>query len=137
MLAIIEENSVINLVEGEFPQIEDVKNIYSPPDFLVVLVEEKDLPLVSIGSSYIDGEFIPPKSLDSETSQEDKDKQLASIIRLQRNNLLLESDFVMLYDNLNSMSEEVKTQWIDYRQALRDLTLQEGFPNEIIWPEKP
>jgi len=24
-----------------------------------------------------------------------------------------------------------------YRQALRDITTQEGFPHNITWPEKP
>jgi hypothetical protein len=24
-----------------------------------------------------------------------------------------------------------------YRQALRDITAQSGFPNEVVWPTKP
>ena len=27
--------------------------------------------------------------------------------------------------------------WLDYRQALRDVTSQEGFPNTVTWPTKP
>jgi len=33
----------------------------------------------------------------------------------------------------NEMSEEMTT----YRQALRDVPQQEGFPNEIDWPDEP
>lgn len=28
-------------------------------------------------------------------------------------------------------------QWQDYRQALRDVTQQSGYPLNIIWPEQP
>ena len=27
--------------------------------------------------------------------------------------------------------------WADYRQALRDIPQQEGFPEDVVWPEKP
>ena len=29
------------------------------------------------------------------------------------------------------------TEWAIYRQALRDITEQDGFPNEITWPTDP
>lgn len=28
-------------------------------------------------------------------------------------------------------------EWLQYRQDLRDITLQEGYPYEIDWPQKP
>jgi len=28
-------------------------------------------------------------------------------------------------------------EWATYRQALRDITAQEGFPYEVVWPPKP
>jgi hypothetical protein len=52
----------------------------------------------------------------------------------QRNNLLLESDWTMLSDN--SLTEEQKTEATTYRQALRDLPAQEGFP-DVEFPTKP
>lgn len=52
----------------------------------------------------------------------------------QRNNLLLESDWSMLSDN--SLTEEQKTEATTYRQALRDLPAQEGFP-DVEFPTKP
>jgi hypothetical protein len=48
-----------------------------------------------------------------------------------RNNLLSETDFYGLSDG--TMSSEMTT----YRQALRDLPDQAGFPNTITWPTKP
>ncbi len=35
------------------------------------------------------------------------------------------------------ITEEVRTQWVSYRQQLRDITLQEGFPDNIVWPTPP
>ena len=30
-----------------------------------------------------------------------------------------------------------KAAWAVYRQALRDVPQQEGFPENVIWPERP
>tara|TARA_R100001015_G_C4632920_1_gene197150 strand:+ start:4105 stop:4614 length:510 start_codon:yes stop_codon:yes gene_type:complete len=48
-----------------------------------------------------------------------------------RNTLLKETDYYALSDV--TMSDAMKT----YRQALRDVPAQSGFPNSITWPEKP
>jgi hypothetical protein len=31
----------------------------------------------------------------------------------------------------------VSTEWATYRQALRDVSAQAGFPNTIVWPTQP
>jgi len=54
-------------------------------------------------------------------------------IREQRDLLLDESDFAVLPDSPVADVEPWKT----YRQALRDVPQQAGFPNDIEWPEKP
>jgi len=54
-------------------------------------------------------------------------------IREQRDTLLDESDFAVLPDAPVADVEPWKT----YRQALRDVPQQPGFPNDIDWPEKP
>jgi len=51
--------------------------------------------------------------------------------RKYRNDLLKETDFYALSDV--PMSSEMTA----YRQALRDLPSQDGYPNNIIWPTKP
>ena len=52
-------------------------------------------------------------------------------IRRERNRLLSETDWMALSDN--TMTPE----WATYRQALRDITSQEGFPYNVEWPTKP
>lgn len=52
-------------------------------------------------------------------------------VRNQRNALLAETDYMALSDV--TMSSEMAT----YRQALRDLPAQAGFPSSVNWPTKP
>jgi len=35
------------------------------------------------------------------------------------------------------LSEDLKAAIVSYRQQLRDLPEQAGFPNNIVWPEQP
>jgi Phage tail assembly chaperone protein len=37
----------------------------------------------------------------------------------------------------SSMTPEEQQAWIDYRQALLDITEQPNYPQEIVWPTKP
>lgn len=131
MLAVIRENIVINLVEGDQSSIGIVYASY--PNDQVVEVPEDQLISAAIGSSYIDGEFLLPEPIIPVLSEE----QIAENVRNQRNALLQKSDIKMLYDNWNSMSTTLKGKWTAYRQALRDIPLQEGFPQEVTWPQEP
>lgn len=54
---------------------------------------------------------------------------------LARDALLQESDWTQLPDV--PMTDELRDQWRVYRQDLRDITSQPGFPNNINWPIKP
>ena len=53
-------------------------------------------------------------------------------VRAQRNRLLSECDWTQLAD-----AQVDKQAWAAYRQALRDVPSQDGFPDTIVWPEKP
>ena len=52
------------------------------------------------------------------------------IMRQERDILLSESDIYALADRITD-------EWRIYRQALRDVPSQAGFPNSITWPTKP
>jgi hypothetical protein len=52
-------------------------------------------------------------------------------VRSQRDYLLQQTDWMALSDN--TMTPE----WAAYRQSLRDVTDQAGFPWSITWPTKP
>lgn len=52
-------------------------------------------------------------------------------IRHKRDSLLSETDWWCLSDRTPTQAQ------LDYRQALRDVTDQAGFPHDITWPTKP
>ena len=56
-------------------------------------------------------------------------------LRSERDNLLLSSDFTQLGDI--GLSESKKTEWVNYRQALRDLPANTSDPANPNWPTKP
>ena len=55
--------------------------------------------------------------------------------RAQRDKLLLETDWTQVLDA--PISAESREAFRVYRQALRDITEQESFPEVIDWPVKP
>jgi hypothetical protein len=65
------------------------------------------------------------------------DSVKANQIISQRNARLKESDNHMFIDLWESYSDIQKQEWKEYRQALRDITSQEGFPWNVEWPIPP
>lgn len=57
----------------------------------------------------------------------------AEAIQIERSKLLSESDWTQLTD----IPLVTKSLWQPYRQALRDITEQRGYPINVIWPIKP
>ena len=52
------------------------------------------------------------------------------LVRKQRDSLLQQSDVYALADRITDA-------WTAYRQALRDIPAQAGFPASVTWPTKP
>jgi len=59
-------------------------------------------------------------------------EQEAEEVRTQRDALLKDSDWTQVSD-----APVDQSAWANYRQALRDLPEQEGFPQEVVWPQIP
>ena len=55
--------------------------------------------------------------------------------RAKRDKMLESCDYLMALDY--PISADAREQWRAYRQALRDIPQQEGFPDNIEWPVKP
>jgi hypothetical protein len=55
-----------------------------------------------------------------------------SDVRRLRGMMLSASDWTQVAD-----APVDRDAWAAYRQALRDVTLQDGFPLNIIWPNPP
>lgn len=61
-----------------------------------------------------------------------KDTEQAAAVRADRTKRLADSDWTQLSD-----APVTGTAWATYRQALRDITDQAGFPWTITWPDAP
>ena len=86
------------------------------------------------GVQQINGQWFTKYSvadMDQE-AQDALDANQANSQRAYRNTLLAETDWTQLQD-----APVNQQAWANYRQALRDITSQSGFPWEIEWPSKP
>lgn len=61
-----------------------------------------------------------------------KDAEQASAVRKSRGEKLSECDWTQVAD-----APVDKAVWATYRQALRDITKQDGFPWSVTWPDAP
>ena len=86
------------------------------------------------GVEQVNGKWFTKYSV-SDMDQEAKaavDSAQASAVRTDRNKRLSDSDWTQVSD-----SPVDKVAWATYRQALRDISAQTGFPWDIKWPENP
>jgi hypothetical protein len=60
--------------------------------------------------------------------------ELAAEARAKRDNLLVTSDWT---ESTERLSLSVKANWATYRDSLRNISDQAGFPYEITWPVSP
>lgn len=89
---------------------------YTGPEQFIPAPEDFDIAKLS-EYVIVDGEVVYPA---------------ADIVRAERNRLLAECDWTQVAD-----APVDKEAWAAYRQALRDITAQEGFPESVVYPEKP
>lgn len=59
----------------------------------------------------------------------------AQSVRSERDFLLQATDWIVIRSFAGGPG--ITQAWGSYRQALRDLTAQAGFPFQIVWPTKP
>ena len=82
------------------------------------------------GPIFVDGETTAAEQEAAYKAQ--KDAEQAKSVREQRTTKLAECDWTQLAD-----APVDKAAWATYRQALRDVTKQAGFPWDIEWPVQP
>lgn len=142
-----------NLIEVAF--FDDIKEIqeeeetlYEYSIYTIKTIFREDL------ESFINDNYESWLTLAKETDYQ----VVAKEVREKRNKLLEESDKQLLLDRLNiDLPSEITTlnllsvvvklfdnlksilngEWAEYRQKLRDITTQEGFPYNVEFPVKP
>jgi hypothetical protein len=83
---------------------------------------------------YVEGDWVYTVQVVALTEEEvaAANNSAAAQVRSKRNTMLSNSDWTQIAD-----STADKQAWAAYRQALRDVTAQQGFPWTIQWPEQP
>jgi hypothetical protein len=76
-----------------------------------------------------------PKHHKKKRTQPRKNEEAATAVRATRDKLIASCDWMAI--KAFEGGTTVSTEWATYRQALRDVTAQEGFPNDITWPTQP
>ena len=83
-----------------------------------------------LGPVFIDGETTAAEQ--EVAYKASKDAEQAKNVRASRDAKLAECDWTQVAD-----APVDKAVWATYRQALRDVTTQSGFPWTITWPVEP
>ena len=87
-------------------------------------------------AEYTDDEGVTHTKAEQEQAyQAGLDATAATSVRAQRDRLLAETDWIVIMHT--ERGTNIPAEWELYRQALRDITEQEGFPNAVVWPTKP
>ena len=113
---------------GVYPVVPKEKPAFDP---ILEYAYPQDVP------AYVDGVWV----LDWNVGQKDAGwlaselEQKKTEVRNIRDELLLKSDWITIRSiDTNS---PVSPEWTEYRQSLRDVTSQSGFPWNVVWPTLP
>jgi len=83
----------------------------------------------------VDGNLVAMTDSEIAAANADQDDYINNLlpvdVRNQRDSLLAETDWMALSD------VTLSDAWSAYRQALRDIPSQAGFPASVTWPTKP
>ena len=110
------DNHAVNLNDGE-----GVLDGHFPDDEFCV-VDGVPAPLVQIKAA--DLTEVEGGSLNVLTAEDEA--------RIVRNQMLIASDWTQVAD-----APVDHAAWADYRKALRNITSQDGFPENVVWPAQP
>lgn len=127
-------------IKRRFPNTSFCDPFVPPPGYMIE-AESPERPepgpledLVSLPPAWIDGVLTRQYRVEPASPEEAAQRTAAhsAVVRLERNRRLAAADWTQLPDS--GVDQEA---WASYRQALRALTEQEGFPWEVIWPTPP
>ncbi len=130
-----QDNPGVSFPQGDIP-------LSTLAEFDVYLVASTPLPPYNEQTHRV-VELLPVKIADSwvqvwdlvaltDEEQAEQFAAQAAAIRAERNRLLAACDWTQLADAPVS-----SFQWANYRQALRDVPSQVGFPWTVVWPTPP
>jgi len=129
---ILNEFGVDRIFEGEKPEITSPYQIVIQKG--IEQIDGKWFKKYVIGPIFTDAENLTASEQEAEY-RSGIDNQVAENVRAQRDELLQKTDWIVI--KAKETETNISATFKDYRQALRDITQQEGFPHSVTWPEKP
>lgn len=113
----VEDGLVVNIIEADAD--------FASENNLILAGDNAE-----IGGAYDGSGFTRKVVTDDRTTE-----QKTADARDERDGALKACDWTVMPDS--PLSDSKKTEWQTYRQALRDVPAQSGFPNTINWPTMP
>ena len=118
---LLDEFGVVTVVITQKPDTDHTKNVlFAPPQFNQETQQWETVWIVE------------------DASQDEIDERVlaeSEKVRKERNALIAETDWIVT-KNLE-LNQNVPGRWEVYRQDLRDIPSQSGFPWNVVWPSKP
>jgi hypothetical protein len=117
--SILSAFSIVPVVKTTSPVVDHTKNV------------------VEVAPALVNGAWTQVWEVTEATADEiaERSEQAAAFVRSQRNALLASTDWLVI--KAQETGGSISADWAAYRQALRDITAQEGFPHSVAWPTKP
>lgn len=92
-----------------------------------------DIPHAIDYRARLDLETLEVLPISVQPTQEEQEEFAAELAQQRRRKLLAACDWTQLPD----VPQSTKDSWTTYRQLLRDITEQSGYPLDIVWPASP
>lgn len=107
-----------------FPVVEQAPPVYNPAN----------QNLNQLNPTLVNGQWLQTWQVSAASAEEiaERLQDKEAEVRQQRNELLSACDWTQLPD-----SPADHEAWAAYRQELRDVTAQQGFPWDVSWPKEP
>ena len=124
--AILEQDNMLPMAEADGMHVINCPEDITPTDYRYDFASRLFIPIPERPNAYAYFDYETKEWITNE-------EYAAADVRLRRDALRAETDWTQLPD----VPDATKAKWQAYREALRDVTKQPGFPLQINWPEKP
>ena len=143
------ENGEVVRANQELPNVwKNVSNFYLLPEsmlktygWLPLVIENENKPVFVSSSCIIEENVVREVIVTRDKTVEEIEEEAAKELEMQwyqvksnRDELLKNSDILVLIDRWEPLSTARKEEIINYRQALRDIPQTFQDPTEVVWP---
>lgn len=143
------ENGEVVRANQELPNVwKNVSNFYLLPEsmlktygWLPLVIENENKPIFVSSSYIIEEDVVREVIVTRDKTVEEIEEEAAKELEMQwyqvksnRDELLKNSDILVLIDRWEPLSTERKEEIRTYRQALRDIPQAFQNPTEVVWP---